>query len=262
MRLITSTDGTSIALEEHGTRGDGPAAVLLGGAFNDRSRLRPLAEALGTRLLAVTVDRRARGDSTDATATASGAVERELDDVAAIVADLGGSVALVGFSSGAQLALAAAAAGVVPAAVVAIEPPFLPAGAPPRADRSTDLERLVAEGRPDDAVVLFQREVIGMPADVVEGIRRAPFWPALVAIAPSLVYDAAVTARYADPATLRDPAAPVVVVRGRDSTPFLAAAADHAVSAIPGARLELVDGVNHEPDLAQVADVVAVTLGR
>jgi pimeloyl-ACP methyl ester carboxylesterase len=260
MRLITSADGSRIALEEHGVRGDRPTAVLLGGALNDRSRLRPLAEALADRALAVTVDRRARGDSTDATPGAAGAVERELADVAAVVADLGGRAVLVGFSSGAQLALAAAASGVPAASVVAIEPPFLPPGAPPRADRSAELARLVADGRPGDAVSLFQREVIGMPPEAVEGVRHAPFWPALVAIAPSLVYDAAVTARYADPATLAGLAVPVVVVRGRDSSPFLAAAADAAVAAIGGARLELVDGVNHEPDLRQAADVVARAL--
>jgi len=263
MRLVTSADGSAIALEEHGTRGDGPAAVLLGGAFNDRSRLRPLAEALADRMLAVTVDRRARGDSTDTSATAAGAVDREVEDVAAIVADLGGTVVLVGFSSGAQLALAAAASGAPVAGVVAIEPPFLPAGAPPRPDRSAELADLVAGGRPEDAVVLFQREIVGMPAEVIEGVRNAPFWPGLVAIAPSLVYDAAVTARYADPAALGTVGGrPVVVVRGRESTPFLAAAATHAVETIPGARLELVDGVNHEPDLAQAADVVAGVAGR
>lgn len=261
MRLITSADGSVIALEEHGARGEGPAAVLLGGAFNDRSRLRPLAEALADRMLAVTVDRRARGDSTDATPTAEHAVERELEDVAAIVADLRGSVILVGFSSGAQLALAATTAGIPVAGVVAIEPPFLPAGAPPRADRSGELAALVAEGRREDAVALFQRELVGMPPEAVEAVRHAPFWPGLVAIAPSLVYDAAVTARYADPGTLASLTRPVVVVRGRDSTPFLAAAAENAVATIPGARLELVDGVDHEPDLGQAADVVAATAG-
>ncbi|MES1169915.1 MAG: hypothetical protein ABUL47_04425 [Leifsonia sp.] len=115
-------------------------------------------------------------------------------------------------------------------------------------------------GRPEDAVVLFQRDLVGMPPEAIEGVRHAPFWPGLVAIAPSLMYDAAVTARYADPATLAGLAAPVVVVRGRESSPFLAAASDRAVATIPGARLELVDGVGLEPDLAQVADVVARAL--
>jgi pimeloyl-ACP methyl ester carboxylesterase len=257
MRHVTSEDGSVIAVEEHGDRRGGPVAVLLGGALNDRARLRPLAEALAGRVAAVTVDRRGRGDSTDASGgTADGALAREIADVRALVDDLGGDVTLVGFSSGGQLSAAAVVAGVPAARVVLLEPPFVPPGSPPPADRSAELAALVQAGQRDEAVVVWMRDIVGMPAQQVESAQGLPFWPALLALAPTLVYDAAVSSTHADPASVAGLGVPVLVVRGREASPFLTAAADGAVAAIPGARLALVDGVGHEPDLAQVADEV------
>src|SRR6188508_976316 len=100
MRFVQSGDGTRIAVE---SRGDGPPIVLVAGAFNDRHTGAALAEALSARFTVIRYDRRGRGDSGD---TPPYAVEREIEDLAAV---LGGRGAVLGYSSGAILALRAAA---------------------------------------------------------------------------------------------------------------------------------------------------------
>src|SRR5215469_9686324 len=120
MERVTSTDGTAIAYE---VRGDGPTLVLIGGAFNDRNSAADLAQALSTRYTAVTYDRRGRGDSGD---TAPYAVDREIEDLEAVLDAAGGSAFVFGHSSGAVLALDAAQ--VLPSNITKLalyEPPFI-----------------------------------------------------------------------------------------------------------------------------------------
>src|ERR1700738_3245539 len=105
MPNILSKDGTSIAFER---RGDGPPLILVVGAFNDRATGAPLADVLMPHLSVFTYDRRGRGDSGD---TLPYAVDREIEDLAALIDAAGGAAAVFGYSSGAALSLHAAAAG-------------------------------------------------------------------------------------------------------------------------------------------------------
>ena len=118
MDTVASADGTTIAFDRFG---DGPPVITAAGAFNTRSTTDPLARALAPRFTAVNYDRRGRGDSGD---TAPYAVEREIDDIAALIAQAGGSAAVFGHSSGATLALKAADSGLPITHLVLYEPPF------------------------------------------------------------------------------------------------------------------------------------------
>ncbi|MBD8060555.1 alpha/beta hydrolase [Cellulomonas sp. JH27-2] len=260
MGTVTTHDGTRLAFEEVGS---GPAVLLLPGAMNDRGRLVPLAQSLAEHgLRGIVVDRRARGESGDQTGGLAGAVEREIGDVRALVAAVEGPVTLLGYSSGGILALAAALADVPVASLVVLEAPVVVPGAPARdATIGPELDALVAAGRHGDAVELYQTRVIGLPPRAVAGQRDQPWWPALEAVAPSLVYDWAVTDAYQEAAQFAEVSVPTLVLRADDTWPVITASADALTAAIPGARLATVPGRDHAPDPAATAAAVAALVG-
>src|SRR4030081_1430172 len=129
MDQVRSKDGTEIAFERSG---DGPTLILIGGAFADRSGAADSAATLASRFSAVAYDRRGRGDSGDAPAYA---VEREVEDLEALIDALGGTAFVHGMSSGAALALHAAAAGASISRLSGCQPPFAGEGAPPAPER-------------------------------------------------------------------------------------------------------------------------------
>lgn len=198
MHTTLSADGTRIAYDRSGS---GPPIIMVVGAFNDRSTTAPLAKALEPRLTVLNPDRRGRGDSGD---TAPYSVEREIEDLDALIADAGGSASVFGYSSGAVLALQAAGRGLAIDKLVLYEPPFLVDETRPRppADLAQQVAALVSAGRRGEAVELFQTQGVGMPEEVVVGLRDAPFRPGLEAIAHTLVYDATITGDLTLPAEM------------------------------------------------------------
>ena len=189
MQRATSADGTYIAYE---SLGDGPPLILVGGALCDR-RARaaglPLARLLATRHRVICYDRRGRGDSGDGAAYA---VERELEDLAALLGVCGEKAAVYGHSSGAILALLGASAGLPITRLALYEPPLV---------LSTDrdalpsnlvehLHELTRENRRSEAVELFFTRAVGMPERAVAAMKIAPYWPSLTALAHTLSYDA------------------------------------------------------------------------
>src|SRR6266545_989385 len=176
MHTTTSADGTSIAYERAGS---GESIVFVAGAFNDRTTLAPLAKELEDRFTVITYDRRGRGDSGD---TAPYAVEREIEDLDAVIAAAGGSAYVFGFSRGSAIT-----------GLALYEPPLEPGAGPVGADFPDRIAALVRDGRRGDAVELFQREAVGLPPEMIAGIRQMPFWPALEAAAHTLVYDTTIT---------------------------------------------------------------------
>jgi hypothetical protein len=187
METTTSSDGTRLAYDKSG---NGPPVILLQGAFNDRQTTAPLARAL-VDFTVLNLDRRGRGDSGD---TAPYAVEREVEDLAALIGAAGGRAALFGYSSGANLAVQAAVAGLPITKLALYEPaynahdsdPLLPVDLPERLTKLVDADDRGA------AVELYQTVAVGLPDAVVEQLRHAPFRPAMEAIAHTLAYDAAV----------------------------------------------------------------------
>jgi pimeloyl-ACP methyl ester carboxylesterase len=255
MEKVTSADGTGIAYDR---AGEGPAIIFVVGAFNERSTCAPLAEALRSRFTVITYDRRGRGDSGD---TAPYAVDREIDDLDALVGAAGGPASVFGYSSGAVLAMMAAARGSAITRLALYEPPFtVDASHPaPPADAPARLAELIAAGRRGDAVAYFQTELIGMPAEVVAQIRHAPMWPALERIAHTLVYDATICGDGSLPAGVAAAiAAPTLVISGTASFPGMQRAAQAVAEAIPGARHRSLEGQTHEI----VAEVTAPVLAE
>lgn len=170
-----SADGTEIAFE---LAGDGRPLVVVGGALNARGSAGPLVEALSSSFTVIAYDRRGRGDSGD---TAPYAVEREIEDLVAVIRAVGGPALLLGHSSGAALALEAARGRSDVDALVVYEPPFVVDDTrPPVPDGYVRrLDELVGDGRRGDAVAYFLEAGVGLPRAAVDGMRVSPMWPSL-----------------------------------------------------------------------------------
>jgi pimeloyl-ACP methyl ester carboxylesterase len=136
-----------------------------------------------------TYDRRGRGDSGD---TAPYAVQREIEDLEAMIEAAGGSAFVFGHSSGAVLALRAAGQlGDKIKKLALYEPPFiLDDSRPPiPTDYVQHLRNLIAAGRPEDALAYFMTVAVGIPAEYIDGMKGAPFWASSVAVAHTISYD-------------------------------------------------------------------------
>ncbi|MEY9863641.1 pimeloyl-ACP methyl ester carboxylesterase [Catenulispora sp. GAS73] len=204
-------------------------------------------------------DRRGRGESGD---TEPCAVQREIEDVAAVISDAGAPAIVCGSSSGAVLAMDAAA-GLPIAKLVLFEPPFVVDGSRPPlpADYVQRLDACVADGRPGDAAELFLTASVGMPVEHVAGMWQSPFWPALESVAHTIAYDGRFMGSTMSGAPL--PAdrwatvnVPTLVMHGRDTESWLIAAAQVAADVLPTAFLQAVDGAQH----SVAADVLAAAL--
>jgi pimeloyl-ACP methyl ester carboxylesterase len=242
-RTTTSADGTTLGYD---VNGDGPPIVFVSGAFNTRPTTAPLAAALSDRFTTLNFDRRGRGDSGD---TPPYAVERELEDIEAMVQAAGGSAAVFGYSSGATLALKAAARSSAITKLVVYDAPFAVDGSDPRLPEgfADELVALVEAGRRGDAVELYQRVAVGIPEEIIARLREAPFRPALEAIAHTLSYDARVVGDLTLPTELiASIAAPTLVVDGEHSPPIMRKAADALVRTLPDARRFTLAGQGHD----------------
>lgn len=258
MPITESADGTPISYE---AIGEGPAVVVVNGAFATAGDALPLAETLGAAgFTGVVYDRRARGASGD---TRPSAPERETEDLAAVISAVGGVAAVLGHSSGAVLALYAASLGVPVGRLFLSEPPFHFGEDEPPADLPERLQQSIDAGNPSDAVTIFQVEGIGLPAAMVEQIRSSPMFAGLVAVAQSTVYDATLTRQLSTPTpAMRDAGVPVIVLCGTDTFPFLRAASERLAREVTGAELvDVPESVQHRLDPTATARVVAARLG-
>jgi pimeloyl-ACP methyl ester carboxylesterase len=250
MERTTTKDGTTIAFDRSGR---GSAVVLVGGALGNRSAAEPLAALLAPRFTVIAYDRRGRGDSGD---TAPYAVEREVEDIEALIVEAGGSASLFGHSSGAVLALEAASALPDRIAKLALyEPPFIVDDSRPPlpADYVARLDHLVSAGRRGDAVEHFLTTGPGVPADVVAGMRQQPFWSSMEAVAHTLAYDGRVMGDTmgGSPAPLERWAsltAPTLVLDGGASPPWQRSAVRALVAVLPAAQHMTLEGQDHGAD--------------
>ena len=236
MSTVTSKDGTRIAFDRSGL---GPAVILVVGAFNDRATGAPLARFLERHFTVINYDRRGKGESGD---TAPYAIEREIEDLDALIAKTGNSACVFGYSSGAVLALRAAAHGLAISKLVLYEPP--PTGS--RAGQLTpQLTALLAAGRRGDAVELFQTDAVGIPAGVVAQMRNAPFWPALETMAHTLVYETIILKSL--PAVLAASVrVPALVIGGEESPKEMRHAAQLLAETLPQGRYRTLEGQGHD----------------
>jgi pimeloyl-ACP methyl ester carboxylesterase len=241
---VRSRDGTTIAFDR---TGDGPPIIFVGGAFQQRSdqSMAQLAALLAPRFTVFNYDRRGRGDSGD---TGPYAVEREVEDLEALITEAGGSAFVFGMSSGGVLALEAARR--LPITKLAVyDPPFMvdDSGPRPPADHEAQLTELVSSGRPGDAAEFFMTNVIGMPTEAVAPMRSAPIWPALEQVARTLPYDAAIMGDYSLPAErLKSVTVPTLVIDGEGSDPRLRRAARALWTVLPDVQRRTLEGQTHE----------------
>lgn len=236
--FVSSTDGTAIAYE---TVGDGPALVLVGGAFTTRRSMQPLADLLAPRFRVAVYDRRGRGDSG---ATAWVSAEQQVDDLLAVL-DVTGPAAVFGHSSGGVLALLAASESPAITRVAAYEPPLLTAGgADPTATAFTaELRALLDAGRDEDATVAwFARTADGV---FDEGIRSLPWWPALVAVARTLPDEQALVGDGRIPPRLAAIGVPTLLLHGGAGPGWAGPSSAALAGSIEGARVATVPGQGH-----------------
>ncbi len=246
METITSKDGTKLAVD---VSGSGPAVVLVSGGSVDRGSNAGLAGVLCSDFTVYNYDRRGRGDSGD---TLPFAVAREIEDIEAVIGLAGGTAHLYGSSSGAGLALEATAAGAAVDKLVLWEPPYNldPEGRPP-ADSVEQLDRMIAEGRRDDAATFFMVDMVRLPAEFAAYARTQPWWEGQKAIAHTLAYDARAMGDYSIPTTTAARVTrPTIILTGGASFPFFRPTAEALVAAMPDARTEVLDGQEHNVDPA------------
>ena len=247
MSTVTSPDGTVIGYDRYG---GGPAVIFIGGAATyraiDEASTQTARRLAAEGFTAVDYDRRGRGASGD---TQPWALDREVEDLAELIKVAGGAAALCSNSSGADIALAAATAGVGVTALVLYEPPFF-AGAS-FATHLAALRQLLADGRNDQAMRYNLTSVIGLPPDVVDAMTQAPWWAAMVAVAPTLVYDHTATHEInVDPDWRRRWAGvtvPAIVCSGDQTFPGMPEAADAVAAALPNASRRILPGQGHRP---------------
>ncbi len=261
MSTVTSADGTVIDYSRYGV---GPAVVFIAGASAyraiDEDATRAAAGLAGAGFTVIEYDRRGRGRSGD---VQPWAVEREAEDVAALISEAGGAAALYSSSSGAGIALAAAGAGAGVTALALYEPPLF--GGHDLAAELDALRSLLAAGRNDEAMRYNLTSVIGLPPGVVEGMSRGPGWAPMAAIAPTLIYDLTVAHQInVDPdwkARWAGIPVPVIVCSGDQSFPGLSEAADAVAAALPQASRRTLAGQGHRPAPEAIVPVLAEFLG-
>lgn len=242
---LTSLDGTTLAVD---TVGQGRPLVLIGGAFNDRSTVAGLAAELASRFQVVTYDRRGRSASDNKSAEYR--VADELDDLAAVLDHVGGGAAVFGHSSGSVLALEAVLHGLPIDRIAVYEPPYRVPGTTPltAADLADRIEALVVTGQQDAAVELFLAEAVGVPPEMVAGMRAGEGWPFLADKAASLPYDVLLMKPWQPAPTERLAAGirvPLLASYGDRTEPGLAAATRAVAAAVPGAELAVLPGEDH-----------------
>jgi pimeloyl-ACP methyl ester carboxylesterase len=248
---VTSKDGTSIAYERVGS---GPALVLVGGGAVDRSENVPLGPELAEHFTVFNYDRRGRGGSGD---TLPYALEREFEDLAALIDVAGGSAHLFGASSGGALAMEAAVAGLPIGKLAVYEVPYMVGEVMQERwhEYVARLHTLLGQGRRGDAFELFMR-LAGSPDAQIAAAKESPHWPGCEAIAHTLAYDAACIGDGPPPTDrLERIMQPTLVVTGGGND-FFEQAADAILAGVPRAERHVLDGVGHAVEAKVLAPVL------
>jgi pimeloyl-ACP methyl ester carboxylesterase len=274
MKTVTSKDGTTIAFDQ---LGKGPAVILVAGALGTRSYEAhdSIAHILSKQFTVIDYDRRGRGDSTD---THPYAVQREIEDIEALIDAVGGSAFLFGTSSGAILALEAARALPNKVKKLALyEPPFIIDDSRPPLpnDYVEQLNAAIAAGRPGDAVEIFMTKAMLIPDEFVTMMRSAPMsqtfadeagakppeWADMEKVAHTLAYDGTIVKDFLEGKPLPSKrwasfTAPTLVIVGGNSEPFFHDGAQALVDVMSNARRHILEGQDHNVSAAALAPVL------
>jgi pimeloyl-ACP methyl ester carboxylesterase len=238
LEQVVSDDGTPIAVWRSG---DGAPLVLVHGAAADHSRWAPVVPRLAERFTVLAVDRRGRGGSGDAD---DYALEREFEDVAAVVDWAGDAVNVLGHSHGGVCALEAALRTDRVRRLVLYEPPLGFLATP--ADVVDRLEALLDAGERDELLAYFMREVAGLSPEQVEMLRSLPAWEKRLAAAPTIPREERANREYAfEPERFRGLQIPTLFLGGGDSPDWSRTAGEALRAALPNCRVVVMPGQGH-----------------
>jgi len=261
MQTVTSKDGSRIAYDRYGA---GPVVILVAGALGYRKfkQMEELAQLLSESCTVVNYDRRGRGDSTEVKPFA---LEREIEDIAALIEAEGGSASLWGWSSGGALALRAAGASIGVERLAVYEVPFIVTPDPerPTPDYGERLDELVAADDRSGAVKHFMRNAMGVPAPFVAMMRLAPMWKGLKATAHTLPYDWAALGEHTmsgaplDPEEWKLVTPPALVGYGAKSPAVLQQGSRALAEVLPNATLREFEGLGHNVKMKVLAPALA-----
>ncbi len=259
MNKVESKDGTQIAFTKEGS---GPAVVLVGGGLVDKSENAPLATELAQDFTVYNYDRRGRGESGD---TQPYTLQREIEDIEALIDEAGGSAFLYGVSSGGALVLEAA--GSVGADKLAVyEVPYSVGEEAMQVwkDYRQNLAVALEKDDHDEALRLFMR-LAGSSDAGIKGAQSSPYWSPMLDIAPTLAYDAEALGDGQPPVErLRVIAQPVLVATGGVIDPqmqglqpnFFSFAADAIAEALPHATRHTIENQGHQPDPRELGRIL------
>lgn len=255
MKKVISRDGTAIAYDKSG---NGPLVILVDGALCSRAfgPMPKLAKIMKENFTVITYDRRGRNESSD---TKPYAADCEIEDIEALIDDNGGSAFVVGFSSGAALALSAAACGLNIPKLALYEPPFMvdDEGHHPPSDSLKQLQNMIEENRRGDAVKFFMKDMVGLPGIFTLIMKCTPVWSKLKSVAHTLPYDTAVMGDYSLPekkaASVKTPA----LISGGDKSPVtLQHAVKRLSEVMPNNELQMLKGQTHNVSVKVIAPVL------
>jgi pimeloyl-ACP methyl ester carboxylesterase len=248
--FVVSQDGTRIAFDR---KGAGTPVVVVAGAIANRSFGDGFGPPLARDFTAYNYDRRGRNESGD---NQPYAVEREVEDIAAVMQEAGGEAFVVGFSSGAVLALEAAASGLPIKKLALYEPPLLVDDSRPPVPRdyAQQMAGALAAGDRGRVIEIFMSQAVRIPEEAIAGMRNDPSWPGLEAVAHTTLYDAAIMEglMYGKPlpedrvkrwASYRGP---ILVLVGTATYPFMHAGARALAVALPNAEVRTLEGQTHD----------------
>jgi pimeloyl-ACP methyl ester carboxylesterase len=255
MKNVTSKDGTLIAYDQTGS---GFPLILVDGALCSRNigPMAKLSQLLAANFTVINYDRRGRNQSGD---TMPYAVEREIEDIQALINHAGGSVFVFGVSSGAALALAAIEHGLNISKLALYEPPFIvdDYGHHPPADSLETLKTMIAQDRRGDAVKFFIHDMVGVPAFGVFIMQFMPIFKKLKAVAHTLPYDITILGDFSLPenraAAVR---IPTLVSGGDKSQISLQHAVKKLAQVIPGSSRQILKGQTHNVSPDVIAPVL------
>lgn len=235
----TSRDGTRIGYERSGR---GSPLVLVHGTSGDRTRWAPILPALEARFSVYAIDRRGRGLSGDGAAYA---LDREFEDVAAVVDSIGGPVDVLGHSYGALCALEAALLSPHVRRLVLYEPP-MQTGEPTYPEGMRErLEAMLQRSEREQALITFFREVVEMSEPELKAMQAAPSWAARVAAAHTIPREFDDADYVLDPGRFAGLAIPALLLAGSESPRFLRTATARVRAALPNSRIETMEGQAH-----------------
>ena len=240
MQTVSSRDGTAVAFARTGV---GPPLVLVHGTAADHTRWKPLLPELEARFTVFAVDRRGRGGSGDAPTYS---IEREFEDIAAIVDSIGEPALLLGHSFGAVCSLEASLLTGNVRRLVLYEPPIRTKESFYPQETVARLRALLDGGDPDNVVATFFREVVRASESEISMLRSLPNWPNRLAAAHTILREMRINDEYRfEPARFAVMRVPTLLLLGGDSPARFKDAVEAVRAALPDARLAVMAGQQH-----------------